>query len=116
MADVALQTQHTPTEEHVRSIKVLVNWAQIPDSNTPLTDVCFLVLQVPGVRARTVATINVTIQGESASMSKKTKVLIEPPAFIHIIQTDKPIYKPGQTGKSEMLWHSYSDRVHQEDI
>uniref|UniRef100_A0A8C9Y578 Alpha-2-macroglobulin-like n=1 Tax=Sander lucioperca TaxID=283035 RepID=A0A8C9Y578_SANLU len=54
--------------------------------------------QVPTVRTRTVATINVTIQGESALMNKKTKILIEPPAFIHIIQTDKPIYKPGQTG------------------
>ncbi|XP_031139390.1 alpha-2-macroglobulin isoform X3 [Sander lucioperca] len=53
--------------------------------------------QVPTVRTRTVATINVTIQGESALMNKKTKILIEPPAFIHIIQTDKPIYKPGQT-------------------
>ncbi|XP_042342251.1 alpha-2-macroglobulin-like protein 1 isoform X2 [Plectropomus leopardus] len=53
--------------------------------------------QVPAVRTRTVATINVTIQGESDSMSKKSKILIEPPAFIHIIQTDKPIYKPGQT-------------------
>ncbi|XP_053176559.1 alpha-2-macroglobulin isoform X2 [Scomber japonicus] len=56
-----------------------------------------LTFQVPTVRARTVATINVTIQGESALMNKKTKILIEPPAFIHIIQTDKPIYKPGQT-------------------
>uniref|UniRef100_A0A3Q2YZB5 NTR domain-containing protein n=1 Tax=Hippocampus comes TaxID=109280 RepID=A0A3Q2YZB5_HIPCM len=27
----------------------------------------------------------------------KTKILIQPPAFIHIVQTDKPIYKPGQT-------------------
>ncbi|XP_070827272.1 alpha-2-macroglobulin-like protein 1 isoform X3 [Chaetodon trifascialis] len=53
--------------------------------------------QVPPVRTKTVAAINVTIQGESASLSKKTKILIEPPAFIHIIQTDKPIYKPGQT-------------------
>ncbi|XP_019716797.1 alpha-2-macroglobulin-like protein 1 [Hippocampus comes] len=30
-------------------------------------------------------------------MNKKTKILIQPPAFIHIVQTDKPIYKPGQT-------------------
>lgn len=37
-------------------------------------------------------------------MSKKTKILIEPAAFIHIIQTDKPIYKPGQTGKCHMWW------------
>ncbi|XP_031695015.1 alpha-2-macroglobulin [Anarrhichthys ocellatus] len=53
--------------------------------------------QVPTVRFSTVATVIVTIQGASASMSKRTKILIEPPAFIHIIQTDKPIYKPGQT-------------------
>ncbi|XP_029699093.1 alpha-2-macroglobulin-like protein 1 [Takifugu rubripes] len=53
--------------------------------------------QVPVVRSRTVATVNVTVAGESDSMSKKTKILIEPPAFIHVIQTDKPIYKPGQT-------------------
>lgn len=66
--------------------------------------ICFLVLQVPTVSTRTVAAINITIQGESTSMSKKTKILIEPPAFIHIIRTDKPIYKPGQTGKFKMLW------------
>ncbi|KAL3057749.1 hypothetical protein OYC64_008077 [Pagothenia borchgrevinki] len=53
--------------------------------------------QVPTVRHRTVASINVNIMGEGVSMSKKTKILIERPAFIHIIQTDKPIYKPGQT-------------------
>uniref|UniRef100_A0A3Q3X3F8 Macroglobulin domain-containing protein n=1 Tax=Mola mola TaxID=94237 RepID=A0A3Q3X3F8_MOLML len=58
--------------------------------------------QVPAVH-RTVASISATIQGESASLTKKTKILIEPPAFIHIIQTDKPIYKPGQTGKHLIL-------------
>ena len=68
------------------------------------------------MHTRKVASINVTIQGESASMSKKTKILIEPAAFIHIIQTDKPIYKPGQTGKCHMWWCYYSDHVHQEDI
>ncbi|XP_061683780.1 alpha-2-macroglobulin-P-like, partial [Syngnathoides biaculeatus] len=53
--------------------------------------------KVPAVRKNTVATINVTIKGESGSMNKKTKILIVPPAFIHIIQSDKPVYKPGQT-------------------
>ncbi|XP_061537054.1 alpha-2-macroglobulin-like protein 1 [Phycodurus eques] len=53
--------------------------------------------QVPAVRTNTVATINVTVKGESASMNKKTKILIVPAAFIHIIQTDKTVYKPGQT-------------------
>ncbi|XP_034060862.1 alpha-2-macroglobulin-like protein 1 [Gymnodraco acuticeps] len=52
--------------------------------------------QVPTVHHRTVASIIVTITAEGVSMSKNTKILIERPAFIHIIQTDKPIYKPGQ--------------------
>ncbi|XP_051935088.1 alpha-2-macroglobulin-like protein 1 [Hippocampus zosterae] len=56
-----------------------------------------LKFQVPVVRTRTVATITVTVEGENATMKKKTKILIQPPAFIHIVQTDKPIYKPGQT-------------------
>ncbi|KAM4627145.1 alpha-2-macroglobulin isoform 2-T2 [Polymixia lowei] len=53
--------------------------------------------QVPVVHSSTVATINVTVQGENDLMSKNTKILIEPRSFINIIQTDKPIYKPGQT-------------------
>ncbi|XP_069577571.1 alpha-2-macroglobulin isoform X1 [Brachyistius frenatus] len=59
--------------------------------------------QVPTVRSTTVATIGVKIQGESGSMSKKTKVQIEPPAFLHVLQTDKPIYKPGQTVKFRIV-------------
>ncbi|KAM9811421.1 alpha-2-macroglobulin-like protein 1 [Syngnathus typhle] len=55
-----------------------------------------LSFQVPVVRTSTVATINVTVKGESGTMNKDTKILIVPPAFIHIVQTDKPIYKPGQ--------------------
>ncbi|KAM8854400.1 alpha-2-macroglobulin [Synchiropus picturatus] len=54
--------------------------------------------QVPVVRTKTVAAINVMIEGESgSSLKKETMVLVLPPAFIHIVQTDKPIYKPGQT-------------------
>uniref|UniRef100_A0A3B4A788 Alpha-2-macroglobulin bait region domain-containing protein n=1 Tax=Periophthalmus magnuspinnatus TaxID=409849 RepID=A0A3B4A788_9GOBI len=56
-------------------------------------------LQPPVVPRSTVASVNVTVQGESGTLSKKAKVLIEPATFIHIIQTDKPIYKPGQTVK-----------------
>ncbi|KAK0131164.1 Alpha-2-macroglobulin-like protein 1 [Merluccius polli] len=54
-------------------------------------------LQVPMVTSSTVAIVNVHIQGESDVMNKKTKILIAPPSFIHLIQTDKPLYKPGQT-------------------
>uniref|UniRef100_A0A3B3I4M4 Alpha-2-macroglobulin-like 1 n=1 Tax=Oryzias latipes TaxID=8090 RepID=A0A3B3I4M4_ORYLA len=50
-----------------------------------------------------VASISVKIQGKMDSLNQETKVLIEPPAFVHIVQTDKPIYKPGQTGLSTHL-------------
>ncbi|XP_077467102.1 alpha-2-macroglobulin-like protein 1 [Stigmatopora argus] len=53
--------------------------------------------KVPVVRTKTVATIKVGVSKRSGSLNKETKILIVPPAFIHIIQTDKPIYKPGQT-------------------
>ncbi|CAG06475.1 unnamed protein product, partial [Tetraodon nigroviridis] len=47
--------------------------------------------------SRTVASVNVTVSRGGQTLTKSSKVLIEPPAFIHLIQTDKPIYKPGQT-------------------
>ncbi|MEQ2279106.1 hypothetical protein AMECASPLE_006065 [Ameca splendens] len=64
--------------------------------------------QVPTVLIRTIAEIQVTLEGQGASMSKKTKVVIEPPGFIHIVQTDKPIYKPGQAGGCPMSVHAGS--------
>ncbi|XP_030599943.1 alpha-2-macroglobulin isoform X2 [Archocentrus centrarchus] len=59
--------------------------------------------QVPIVRRRTVAEFYVNFINGKAIMSKHVKVLIEPPAFIHIIRTDKPIYKPGQTVKFRIV-------------
>ncbi|XP_071327740.1 alpha-2-macroglobulin isoform X1 [Trachinotus anak] len=90
---------HGPTEPVSLTVLLEMN----SGSTTVLTEAVkqdfyrCVTFQVPVVRGRVVANINVTIQGESALMSKKSKVVIEPPAFIHIIQTDKPIYKPGQT-------------------
>lgn len=66
----------------------------------PPPALCLLfVPQVPRVRANTVAAIKVDLRGAKAVTSKKTKILIKPAAFIHLVQTDKPIYKPGQTGR-----------------
>lgn len=70
--------------------------------STPLLPCPLCVLfvpQVPQVHTRTVASVKVDLQGAKAITSKKTKILIKPPAFIHLVQTDKPIYKPGQTGR-----------------
>lgn len=48
---------------------------------------------------KTVAAVKVNLQEGSEITTKTTKILIKPPAFIHLVQTDKPIYKPGQTGR-----------------
>ncbi|XP_036418067.1 alpha-2-macroglobulin-like protein 1 [Colossoma macropomum] len=56
-----------------------------------------LPFKVPDVNVESEASINVQISGESTFLNKTTKILIRPPAQLTIIQTDKPIYKPGQT-------------------
>ncbi|KAG7484016.1 hypothetical protein MATL_G00044700 [Megalops atlanticus] len=53
--------------------------------------------QVPPVVTDTAATIHAALQWGEKSLSKKTKILIKPPVYLTIIQTDKPIYNPGQT-------------------
>uniref|UniRef100_A0A8C7KJ16 Alpha-2-macroglobulin-like n=1 Tax=Oncorhynchus kisutch TaxID=8019 RepID=A0A8C7KJ16_ONCKI len=59
--------------------------------------------QVPPVKADSVATVLVSIKGRKDEMSKKTKILIKPKRFLTIFQTDKPVYKPGQTVKFRIV-------------
>uniref|UniRef100_A0A8C7KAA9 Alpha-2-macroglobulin-like protein 1 n=1 Tax=Oncorhynchus kisutch TaxID=8019 RepID=A0A8C7KAA9_ONCKI len=59
--------------------------------------------QVPPVKADSVATVLVSIKGRKDEMSKKTKILIKPKRFFTIFQTDKPVYKPGQTVKFRIV-------------
>ncbi|XP_038829483.1 alpha-2-macroglobulin-like [Salvelinus namaycush] len=59
--------------------------------------------QVPPVKADSVATVHVSIKGRKDEMSKKTKILIKPKRFLTIFQTDKPVYKPGQTVKFRIV-------------
>ncbi|KAM3615928.1 uncharacterized protein V6R79_009822 [Siganus canaliculatus] len=90
---------HNPTERVDLTVALEVD----PDSTVILQETVeqdfyrCLSFQVPTVSTKKVASIKATIKGKEASLSKKTKILIEPPAFIHLVQTDKPIYKPGQT-------------------
>ncbi|KAM9733483.1 alpha-2-macroglobulin isoform 1-T1 [Menidia menidia] len=77
--------------------------------------------QVPTVRSSTVATVQAAIRvgsEEKNRISKKTKIMIKPPAFIHVVQTDKPIYKPGQTVQFRIVSMDTSfipvDRVYKE--
>ncbi|XP_072235418.1 alpha-2-macroglobulin-like isoform X2 [Leuresthes tenuis] len=92
---------HSPMEDITLTISLSVGSTYSVIREQPVKNDfyrCFE-FQVPTVQSRTVASIGVALRTGSNSeneMSKKTKILIEPPAFIHIIQTDKPIYKPGQ--------------------
>ncbi|XP_056329897.1 alpha-2-macroglobulin-like protein 1 [Danio aesculapii] len=59
--------------------------------------------KVPLVTVESVASINVTIRGQSTFMNKTTQILISPPQKLLFIQSDRPIYKPGQTVKFRIV-------------
>ncbi|XP_053092313.1 alpha-2-macroglobulin-like protein 1 [Pangasianodon hypophthalmus] len=59
--------------------------------------------QVPVVTVELVAFIKIEIKGLKTILNKATKILIIPPKHLTIIQTDKPIYKPGQTVKFRIV-------------
>ncbi|KAI7800728.1 putative alpha-2-macroglobulin-like protein 1 [Triplophysa rosa] len=72
--------------------------------------------QVPVVLIDTVATVYVKIEGATTSLNKTTQILIKPPMKLLFIQTDKPIYKPGERVKfrivsldSNFLTHNQKD-------
>ncbi|XP_029111710.1 alpha-2-macroglobulin-like [Scleropages formosus] len=52
--------------------------------------------QVPAVSAATTAAIHASVQGASETLQKITEFIINPSSNVVVIQTDKPIYKPGQ--------------------
>ncbi|KAJ8397187.1 hypothetical protein AAFF_G00440210 [Aldrovandia affinis] len=53
--------------------------------------------QVPPVTKDTVATVHVAVQGKTEALAKKSKIVIKASTLLTLIQTDKPVYKPGQT-------------------
>ncbi|XP_026081962.1 alpha-2-macroglobulin-like protein 1 [Carassius auratus] len=59
--------------------------------------------KVPVVTVESVASVDVGIQGAKTSLNKTTKILINPPKNLFFIQSDKPIYKPGQTIKFRIV-------------
>ncbi|XP_061073145.1 alpha-2-macroglobulin isoform X2 [Conger conger] len=59
--------------------------------------------QVPVVTVDTVVSVHVAVRGEKEALSKKSKILIKPSSFLTFVQSDKPVYKPGQTVKFRIV-------------
>ncbi|XP_066499224.1 alpha-2-macroglobulin-like protein 1 [Hoplias malabaricus] len=59
--------------------------------------------KVPEVNAATVASVHILIQGLSTFLNETKSILITPPPRLVLVETDKPIYKPGQTVKFRIV-------------
>ncbi|XP_076859341.1 alpha-2-macroglobulin-like protein 1 isoform X2 [Brachyhypopomus gauderio] len=59
--------------------------------------------QVPVVTVDTDASVSLEIHERFTHINKTTKILIKRPAQLTLIETDKPIYKPGQTIKFRIV-------------
>lgn len=57
---------------------------------------------VPADGTEEIATVRLTITGDGINVEEQKKVLICKTRSGTIIQTDKPIYQPGQTGEMQM--------------
>lgn len=59
---------------------------------------CFRPWQAPRVKSDKVLNFKVEVRGETFLSTEERRVMIKPYSPMTFIQTDKPIYKPGQTG------------------
>ncbi|KTF79137.1 hypothetical protein cypCar_00028424, partial [Cyprinus carpio] len=59
--------------------------------------------KVPVVTVESVASVDFVIRGGETSLNNNTKILIIPSKNLIFIQSDKPIYKPGQTIKFRIV-------------
>ncbi len=60
-------------------------------------------LQAPRVDGESVQKLRVILQGRVFKMTEERKVMFRRYLPLTFIQTDKPIYNPGQTGELQMI-------------
>lgn len=65
-----------------------------------------LFLQVPVFPEETIVYLRAEVKGKTVDLEKRQKVLISSTKPLMFIQTDKPIYKPGQTGTNLSIYLS----------
>lgn len=58
-------------------------------------------ISTPPAEIHEVAHLHVSIQGGSLQVSEEKKVLVKAPELGTFVQTDKNVYKPGQTGEGQ---------------
>lgn len=64
------------------------------------SSLCFLVsLQIPPVNSVPLAFISFSAKGTTVSLEERRSVMIWNAESFVFVQTDKPIYKPGQSGE-----------------
>ncbi len=59
-------------------------------------------LQAPRVNGESVQKLKVEVKGRVFKVTEERKVMFRPYLPLTFIQTDKPIYNPGQTGELQM--------------
>ncbi|KAK2840601.1 hypothetical protein Q7C36_012180 [Tachysurus vachellii] len=98
------------TVNHHEPVSMEVNLEYNQNSVTLLTETSIneeyyrcVPFQVPVVILELVASINIQIKGSETFLNKTTQILITPPTQVTLVQTDKPIYKPGQTVKFRIV-------------
>ncbi|KAK1785749.1 hypothetical protein P4O66_003133 [Electrophorus voltai] len=69
--------------------------------------------KAPEVDGQSLQEIKVQVKGESFEMTKKSRVLFKSYSKLTFIQTDKPIYNPGQTGLILQLSHKLNSEAPQ---
>lgn len=110
--NITIHTETATSADIHSSIEFLVNCQRTKTNHTMLdksrksTPNNFLLnkmLQVPSVEEQQVRNLEVVVRGENFYSKEVRKVMIKVYKPLTFVQTDKPIYLPGQKGKSGLI-------------